>query len=129
MFHEILSCSSWDLPWTSSWCTERKENKNKNKNNNNNTCNTWSSKSNGKNNIFDYNFLIIKSLKQSLGDLLFLLRFFLLLLLLLLLLFSFSYIYIYIAVIQLFNNNLDTYIFRLYIYVHIIFQITMIFYL
>jgi hypothetical protein len=31
--HEILSCSSWDLPWTSSWCTERKEN---NKNNNNN---------------------------------------------------------------------------------------------
>ena len=30
-FHEILSCSSWDLPWTSSWCTERKK---KNKNNN-----------------------------------------------------------------------------------------------
>jgi hypothetical protein len=35
-FHEILSCSSWDLPWTSSWCTERKENNNKNKNKNNN---------------------------------------------------------------------------------------------
>ena len=35
-FHEILSRSSWDLPWTSSWCTERKENNNKNKNNNNN---------------------------------------------------------------------------------------------
>jgi hypothetical protein len=30
-FHEILSSSSWDLPWTSSWSTERKENKNNNK--------------------------------------------------------------------------------------------------
>ena len=30
-FHEILSCSSWDLPWTSSWCTERKNNNNNNK--------------------------------------------------------------------------------------------------
>ena len=29
-FHEILSSSSWDLPWTISWSTERKEN-NKNK--------------------------------------------------------------------------------------------------
>ena len=35
-FHEILSCSSWDLPWTSSWFAERKEkNKNNNKKNNN----------------------------------------------------------------------------------------------
>ena len=24
-FHEILSSSSWDLPWTSSWSTERKK--------------------------------------------------------------------------------------------------------
>ena len=32
-FHEILSCSSWDLPWTSSWCTERKKKKNNNNNN------------------------------------------------------------------------------------------------
>jgi hypothetical protein len=31
-FHEIMSFSSSDLPWTSSWCMERKE---KNKNNNN----------------------------------------------------------------------------------------------
>ena len=23
-FHEILSCSSWDLPWTSSWCTKER---------------------------------------------------------------------------------------------------------
>ena len=32
LMYEILSCSSWDLPWTSSWFAERKE---KNKNNNN----------------------------------------------------------------------------------------------
>jgi hypothetical protein len=44
----------WDLPWTSSWCTERKENKNKNKNNNNNN------KKRSKNN---------KSPKLCLGDL------------------------------------------------------------
>ena len=30
-FHEILSSSSWDLPWTSSWSTETKENNNNNK--------------------------------------------------------------------------------------------------
>ena len=54
-FHEILSSSSRDLPWTSSWCTERKENnKNKNKNNNNNN------KKRSKNN---------KSPKLCLGDL------------------------------------------------------------
>ena len=35
-FHEILSCSSWDLPWSSSWCTERKENNKKKKKKNNN---------------------------------------------------------------------------------------------
>ena len=54
-FTTNLSCSSWDLPWTSSWCTERKENKNKNKNNNNNNNNKRS-----KNN---------KSPKLCLGDL------------------------------------------------------------
>ena len=32
-FHEILSSSSWDLPWTNSWSAERKEKKKKNKNN------------------------------------------------------------------------------------------------
>jgi hypothetical protein len=31
-FHEILSSSSWDLPWTSSWSAERKEKKEKNNN-------------------------------------------------------------------------------------------------
>ena len=35
-FHEILSSSSWDLPWTSSWSAERKEKENNNNNNNNN---------------------------------------------------------------------------------------------
>ena len=30
-FHEILSSSSWDLPWTSSCAKERKENKENNK--------------------------------------------------------------------------------------------------
>ena len=34
-FHEILSSSSWDLPWTSSWSAERKEKKEEKKNNNN----------------------------------------------------------------------------------------------
>ena len=34
-FHEILSSSSWDLPWTSSWSAEKKEKKNKNNNNKN----------------------------------------------------------------------------------------------
>jgi hypothetical protein len=46
-FHEILSCSFWDLPWTSSWCTERKEN-NKNKNNNNNNNNNKKRSKNNK---------------------------------------------------------------------------------
>ena len=49
-FHEILSCNSWDLPWTSSWCTERKE-KNKNKNNNNNNNNKKWSKNNKSPNV------------------------------------------------------------------------------
>jgi hypothetical protein len=31
-FHEILSSSSWDLPWTSSWSAERKEKENNNNN-------------------------------------------------------------------------------------------------
>ena len=31
-FHEILSSSSWDLPWTSSWSAERKEKKENNNN-------------------------------------------------------------------------------------------------
>ena len=35
-FHEILSSSSWDLPWTSSCAKERKGKGNKNNNNNNN---------------------------------------------------------------------------------------------
>ena len=33
IFHEILSSSSWDLPWTSSWSAERKEKENNNNNN------------------------------------------------------------------------------------------------
>jgi hypothetical protein len=33
-FHENLSSSSWDLPWTSSWSSERKEKKENNNNNN-----------------------------------------------------------------------------------------------
>ena len=54
-FHEILSCSSWDLPWTSSWSAERKEKEKeeKEKENNNN-------KKRSKNN---------KSPKLCLGDL------------------------------------------------------------
>ena len=40
-FHEILSCSSWDLLWTSSSCTERKENNKNKKNNNNNNNKIW----------------------------------------------------------------------------------------
>jgi hypothetical protein len=35
-FHEILSSSSWDLPWTSSCAKERKEKKENNNNNKNN---------------------------------------------------------------------------------------------
>ena len=31
-FHAILSSSSWDLPWTSSWSTERKKEKENNNN-------------------------------------------------------------------------------------------------
>ena len=54
-FHEILSCSSWDLPWTSSCFTERKE-KNKNNNNKNKNNNKKRSKNN-------------KSPKLCLGDL------------------------------------------------------------
>jgi hypothetical protein len=50
---EILSSSSWDLPWTSSWSAERKE---KEKNNNNNNNNKKQSKNN-------------KSPKLCLGDL------------------------------------------------------------
>ena len=52
-FHEILSSSSWDLPWTSSCAKERKEKKEEKKNNNNN-------KKQSKNN---------KSPKLCLGDL------------------------------------------------------------
>ena len=49
--HEILSSSSWDLPWTSSWSAERKEKKKKNKkkknkNNNNKNNNKKRSKNN-----------------------------------------------------------------------------------
>ena len=35
-FHEILSCSSWDLPWPSSWSTERKKERKKEENENSN---------------------------------------------------------------------------------------------
>ena len=52
-FHEILSSSSWDLPWTSSCFAERK---NKNNNNNNKNNNKKRSKNN-------------KSPKLCLGDL------------------------------------------------------------
>ena len=51
-FHEILSSSSWDLSWTSSWSAERKEKKEEKKDNNN--------KKRSKNN---------KSPKLCLGDL------------------------------------------------------------
>ena len=47
-FHEILSCGSWDLPWTSSWFAERKE---KNKNNNNKNNNKKRSKNNKSPNV------------------------------------------------------------------------------
>ena len=38
-FHEILSSSSWDLPWTSSCAKDRKEKEKKENNNNNNNNN------------------------------------------------------------------------------------------
>jgi hypothetical protein len=57
-FTTHLSSSSWDLPWTSSWCAERKEKKNKNNNNNNKNKNN--NKKRSKNN---------KSPKLCLGDL------------------------------------------------------------
>ena len=40
-FHEILSSSSWDLPWTSSCAKERKENKEKKEKNKNNNNKIW----------------------------------------------------------------------------------------
>ena len=64
-FHEILSSSSRDLSWTSSWSVERKEKKEKKNNNNNKNNNKKRSKNKKSRDLINHISGIMHSLLSS----------------------------------------------------------------